>query len=185
MVNCYVHICTWRRRFLQSSRRINRKLCGLFYAGDRQIHRICINFTEKDLGMFRPGVADRRPGYGDGLCGGRPDCRISFAKFIGYARTGFTAFRMGSMPAMEGIRFHLCTSPRSHACAEALGVADEFHEAQEKCPKFFKQIGHLEMTGLRCFSQKQKYYINVFCKKHILGMAVMEKTVRLNLIQSG
>lgn len=135
--------------------------------------------------MFRPGVADRRPGYGDGLCGGRPDCRISFAKFIGYARTGFTAFRMGSMPAMEGIRFHLCTSPRSHASAEALGVADEFHEAQEKCPKFFKQIGHLEMTGLRCFSQKQKYYINVFCKKHILGMAVMEKTVRLNLIQSG
>ena len=79
------------------------------------------------------------------------------------------------MPAMEGIRFHLCTSPRSHACAEALGVADEFHEAQEKCPKFFKQIGHLEMTGLRCFSKKQKYYINVLSKKHILGMAVMEK----------
>ena len=51
-------------------------------------------------------------------------------KFIGNDRAGSAAFRIGSVEQMEGIRFRLCASPLSHACAKGLDVADEFHESQ-------------------------------------------------------
>ena len=51
-------------------------------------------------------------------------------KFIGNDRAGSAAFRVGSVEQMEGIRFRLCASPLSHACAKGLDVADEFHESQ-------------------------------------------------------
>lgn len=67
----------------------------------------------------------------------------------------------------------------------ARAEADRTAEAQEKCPKFFKKIGHLEMIELRCFSQKTKILHKCFLQKTHFENSRDGKTLRLNLIQSG